>query len=397
MCFALTPALSREKPFLVGDRFSRERGQESIIAIFRNMGKPEVARLREHMAQIPKSCDIGEKRVVNGIALHSCFLIRCRHYKTNDLALHRKSLMTPFQERLCGNVPAVLTALDERFQVDRDSLRRITRRLIDHGCRGVVVLGTSGEFASIDDDQREIAIRAVVDEIGGQLPVIVGCGQPNARRTHEQAKAAADLGADGLLVNPPFYFPMTQDEVVRYFADLVSASPVPVLLYNIPLMTKVTVAPATIPRLCDIGVQGTKDSSGSPANTLAYLAALGPDSDFRVVVGGDTCFLHLLDAGACATTGLLGNVAPQLDVRIYDAWRAGDYQAGFAAQRRANALAYVFLALHDFLPASGKAILSKLGLMENWVAPPKTSMTDAETIEAFGKVREFLPEFECHK
>ena len=302
--------------------------------------------------------------------------------------------MTPFQKRLCGNVPAVLTALDNRFRVDCDALRRITNRLIDHRCRGVVVLGTSGEFAGIDDDQRKIAIRTVVDEVAGQVPVIVGCGQPNIRRTHDQARAAGDLGADGLLVNPPFYFPMTQDEVVRYFADLVSVSPLPVLLYNIPKLTRVTVEPATIPRLRDIGVEGTKDSSGSPANTLAYLAALGPDSDFRVVVGGDTFFLHLLDAGVCATTGLLSNIAPQLAVRIHDAWLAGDYQAGFAAQRRANALFAVFSPLHEFLPSTGKAVLSKLDLMERWVAPPKTAMTDAETDHAFEAVREFLPEFE---
>jgi 4-hydroxy-tetrahydrodipicolinate synthase len=302
--------------------------------------------------------------------------------------------MTPFQTRLSGNVPAVLTPLNDHFHVDCDAMRRITRRLLDNRCRGVVVLGTSGEFAGIDDDQREIAIRVVVDEVAGKVPVIVGCGQPNVRRTHEQAKVAGDLGADGLLVNPPFYFPMTQDDVVRYFEELVGVSPLPVLLYNIPIMTGISVEPATIPRLRDVGVEGTKDSSGNPANTLAYLAALGPDSDFRVVVGGDTVFLHLLDAGVCATTGLLGNIAPQLTVRIHDAWLAGDYQAGFADQRRANSLFEVFAPLHKFFPSTGKAVLSKLGLMERWVAPPKTPMTDAEAAHAFEAVREFLPEFE---
>ncbi len=302
--------------------------------------------------------------------------------------------MTPFQERIQGSIPALFTALDEKFAVDRDAMRRTTRRVIDNGCRGVVVVGTSGEFAGIDDDQREIAIRAVVEEVSGRVPVIVGCGQPNVRRTHEQARAAADLGADGLLVNPPFYFPMTQDEVVRFFADLVDISSIPVLLYNIPGLTNVSVEPATIPQLRDVGVQGTKDSSGIPANTLAYLAALGSDSDFRVVVGGEAFFLHLLDAGVCAITGLMPNIAPQLAVRIHDAWLAGDYQAGFVAQRRANAFAAVFRPLHGFLHATGKAVLSRLGLMEKWVAPPKTTLTDAEADHAFETVKEFLPELD---
>ena len=302
--------------------------------------------------------------------------------------------MTLFQERLRGIIPALLTALNENFAVDRDALRRITRRLIDNGCQGVVVVGTSGEFAGIDDGQREVAIRVVVEEVSGAVPVIVGCGQPNVRRTHEQARAAADLGADGLLVNPPFYFPMTQDEVVRFFADLVDISTLPVLLYNIPSLSNVAVEPTTIPRLRDVGVQGTKDSSGSPANTLAYRAALGPDSDFRVVVGGEGFLLQLLDAGVCATTGLLPNIAPQLAVRIHNAWLAGDLKTGFAAQRRANEFATAFRPLHGFLHAAGKAVLNRLGLMEKWVAPPKTPMTEAEADHAFETVKEFLPEFE---
>ena len=302
--------------------------------------------------------------------------------------------MTPFQERIRGSMPALFTALNEDFTVDAEGMRRTARRVLDNGCRGVVVVGTSGEFAGIDDDQREVAIRAVVDEVGGRAPVIVGCGQPNVRRTHEQLRAAADLGADGVLVNPPFYFPMTQDEVVAFFAELVDASPLPVLLYNIPALTNVAVEPATIPRLRDVGVQGTKDSSGVPANTVAYLDALGPNSDFRVVIGGEAFFLHMLDAGVCASTSLLSNVTPQLAAGIHRAWEEGDYERGFEAQRRANAFAAVFRPLHGFLHAAGKAVLSRLGLMQKWVAPPKTPMTDDEADRAIEAVKEFLPEFE---
>ena len=98
--------------------------------------------------------------------------------------------------------------------------------------------------------------------------------------------------------------------------------------------------------------------------------------------------------GISATTGLLSNVAPQLPVRIYDAWKSEDYQAGFAAQRQANALFAAFFPLHEFLPAAGKGILSKLGLMQKWDAPPKSSMADSQLDDAFEAVREFLPEFE---
>ena len=302
--------------------------------------------------------------------------------------------MTPFQERLRGSTPALLTTLDRDFAVDLDAMRKSTRRVLENGSQGVVVLGTSGEFAGIDDDQREAAIRAVVEEVSAQVPVIVGCGEPNVRRTHEQARAAADLGADGILVNPPFYFPMTQDEVVPFFADLVVASPIPVMLYNIPSMTGVAVEPATIPRLRDVGVQGTKDSSGIPSNTLAYLAALGPDSDFRVVVGGEVFFLHLLDAGVSATTGLVPCVGPHMAAQIYEAWEKGDHAEAFSAQHKANAFASHIRSMYSFPIATGKAVLSRLGVMEKWMAPPKHALTDAEADQAFETVKGYLPEFD---
>ena len=302
--------------------------------------------------------------------------------------------MTRFQQKLRGSIPAMMTALDENLVVDTEAMAGTARRLLDNGSRGLVVLGTTGEFAGIDDDQREAAISAVVDEVNERSPVIVGCGQPTVRRTHEQARAAADLGADGILVNPPFYYPMSQDEVGGFFGDLVDASSIPVMLYNIPSMTKVSVEPATIPRLRDVGVQGTKDSSGVPASTLAYLAAVGPESDLRVVVGGESFLLHLLDAGVCATTGLGPNVAPHHAPRVHEAWEKGDYEAGFAAQHRANTFATTLRGLYPNAIATGKAVLSRLGLMEKWVAPPKIPLTDEEADRAFEAVKTLLPEFD---
>ena len=301
--------------------------------------------------------------------------------------------MTRFQERLHGVIPALLTPLTADLKADGPAMRRLARRVIDAGCHGYVLLGTTGEFAAIDDDQRVVAIRAGVEESDGEVPVIVGCGQPCVARTHRQAVQAADRGADGLLVNPPFYFPMSNDEVVQYFEDLVAASPIPVLLYNIPGMTKVAVDATTLLRLRDVGVQGTKDSSGSPQNLLDYLNAMRGDA-FRVIVGGDGMLLHALLAGVAGTTGPAPNVAPQLVTAIYNAWCDGDLEAAAAAQNRQNAFLRELSGVSPFMQATAKGVLSRLGIMEPWVAPPKTSLDDAAIDEAFQAVREFLPEYE---
>ena len=301
--------------------------------------------------------------------------------------------MTRFQERLHGVVPALLTPLNSELTVDGPAMQRLARRVLDAGCHGYVLLGTTGEFASLDDDQRAVAIRAGVEEANGQVPAIVACGQPCVERTYRQAVQAADLGADGLLVNPPFYFPLSNDEVVRYFEGVVNASPVPVLLYNIPSMTKVSVDAATLLRLRDVGVQGTKDSSGSPQNLLDYLDAMRGDA-FRVIVGGDATLLHALNAGAAGTTGPAPNVAPQLVTAIYSAWCEGDLEAAAAAQNRQNEFMRALTAGSPFVQATAKGVLSRLGIMEPWVAPPKTSLNEGAIDEAFEAVREYLPEYE---
>ncbi len=301
--------------------------------------------------------------------------------------------MTPFQSKVHGVIPALLTPLNVDFTIDEAALRRLIRRVVDAGCHGIVLLGTTGEFASIDDADREVVIRTGVDEVNGDVPVIVACGQPNVARTHDQLRAAGDLGADGTLVNPPFYFELTQDELVAHFEGVVQASPVPVLLYNIPRMTKVAAEPATLPRLRDVGVQGTKDSSGSVANVMDYLAATRDGPDFRVIVGGDMTFLHALISGAVATTGMTPNMAPALNLDIYDAWRRDDLDAAAAAQNRNNEFLVKFLARPGFSHAVAKGLLTRVGVMERWVAPPKTSLDDAQVDAAFAELKEYLPEF----
>jgi len=302
--------------------------------------------------------------------------------------------MTPFQSRIHGVIPALLTPLTADFHIDEDALRRLIRRVVDAGCHGVVLLGTTGEFASIDDADREVVIRTSVDEVSGLVPVIVACGQPNVARTHDQLRVAGDLGADGALVNPPFYFPLTQDELVKYFEGVVHLSPVPVLLYNIPRMTKVVAKPATLPRLRDVGVQGTKDSSGSVSNVMDYLAATQDGPEFRVVIGGDITFLHALLSGVDATTGMTPNMAPRLNLDIYEAWRRGDLEEAAAAQNRNNDFLAKFQAWPGFSHAIAKALLSRVGVMERWVAPPKISLPELQVEAVFADLREHLPEFE---
>ncbi|MFN8526879.1 MAG: dihydrodipicolinate synthase family protein [Chloroflexota bacterium] len=301
--------------------------------------------------------------------------------------------MTPFQERIHGVIPAILTPLNEDGTIDVAGTRRLVRRVIDGGCHGFVVLGTTGEFAGVDDDQRATMISTCVDEAAGKVPVIVGAGQPNVKRVREQLAQAADLGADGALVNPPFYFQMTMDEVLGYFEGLVRSSRIPLMLYNIPSMTKIAVTAPTLRKLADVGVQGTKDSSGDLNNLMQYLAAVKDVPDFRVVVGGDRYFLHALFSGTCATTGMTPNLSPALNLDIYNAWKSGDWQAAVAAQNRCNEFLQAMMPLYPFHIATGKAVLSGLGVMQRWVTAPKTAVPAGQVDGMVSALKAYLPEY----
>lgn len=275
--------------------------------------------------------------------------------------------MTTFR-RLEGIMPALATPLDDEERVDAAGMRRLVRRVLDAGVHGVVVLGTAGELAPLAGREKRRAIEIVVTEVAGQVPVIAGTGEPGTRRALKMTRRAARLGADAAMVVPPYYSPLNADAVAAHYRILAEQAGLPIVLYNIPGCTKVTLEADLVAELAEVeGIAGIKDSSGN----LGYLQTVVErcqTEQFRVVTGSDALLFATLAVGGSGAISPGTNVVPQWFVGLWDAVQAGRREEAWALQRQIMALSVIYR--YGGFHAGLKAALAALGICRPTVAAP---------------------------
>src|SRR5690606_37032991 len=143
-----------------------------------------------------------------------------------------------FQTPLRGIVPPVVTPLLGRDQLDRPALARLIERMIEGGVAGLFVLGTTGEAPALDYRLRYELVEAAAEIVAGRVPVLVGVTDPSLTESLDLAKHAAGCGAAAIVAAPPYYFPLQQRDLVRYFHLLAEEAPLPLFLYNMPACCK---------------------------------------------------------------------------------------------------------------------------------------------------------------
>lgn len=240
--------------------------------------------------------------------------------------------MTPFR----GIFTPLITPITPDEAPDLESLARLVRFQIDNGVHGLWAMGTSGEFASFDEGERETAIAAVVAAAGRRVPVIANASDASTRMTIRHARRAVAAGADAIAVTPPYYYPHSQDEVLAHFRALRAAIDVPLFIYNIPQTVRVRVELATARTLASEGTAaGIKDSQ----NDLEYvrqLALFVREHDLSFSVFAGTRFL--IDAAVlCGADGAIPSVAnafPDLCVAALNAAVAGDFRSSSDIEAR---------------------------------------------------------------
>jgi len=261
--------------------------------------------------------------------------------------------------RIKGSVPALVTPLTERREIDEAAARRLVEHAIDGGANGFNVLGSTGEFALIAPAQRRRMLKAVAAANRGRVPMIVGCGRPSLAETAAEIAEATDEGADAVLIVPSYYLFLGPDDVRRQFAALARETRVPIHFYNYPLLTKHAPPPELIRQLAaDGSIHGIKDSSGNAAFLARVLSLTADRPAFRVLVGGTAFFLGALALGVHGATGAIGGVAPWVELAVYDAFNAGD----MARARRAQARLEDFTAIFGFTAEANAAIATKAAL-----------------------------------
>jgi 4-hydroxy-tetrahydrodipicolinate synthase len=222
-----------------------------------------------------------------------------------------------------SEIRGVMTAMATPFApdgaVDEAAARKLAGYLIEHGSHGVVVAGSSGEAATLDDDEHIALLAAIVDEIGGEATVICGTGTNDTRHSAELTKAAADAGADGALVVTPYYNKPTFPGIRAHFEAIAAAVPgLPLIAYNIPSRVVIDVGPGELAELAKIdGVVAVKQAENRELQQIEGMALLA---------GNDDGFMRVLELGGAG--GILVSshlVGPQMR-EMWDAAQAGDLE-----------------------------------------------------------------------
>ncbi|HUT74372.1 MAG TPA: dihydrodipicolinate synthase family protein [Armatimonadota bacterium] len=272
--------------------------------------------------------------------------------------------------RLGGVVVPLATPLHADESVDETGLRRLVQHVLQGGVHGAFVMGTTGEFAALTDDQRRRAVEIVIDEVKGAVPVLVGVGDSSTRRALARVEEAQAAGADALVAILPYYHvPRSMDEAKAHFEALAKASSAPILLYNIPPCVGQSLTLELVSEMRQLPqVAGIKDSS-EDFNFFLGIARM-ESAAFRVFQGSEMHGAASLLMGAHGCVPGMANLAPKLWVAIYDAARAGDLRRVRELHRAAADLNRIYWFEGTSLIGSLKAALEMIGVCQPYPARP---------------------------
>lgn len=223
-----------------------------------------------------------------------------------------------------GILTPLITPLAAPDHLDVPGLERLIEHVLAGGVHGLFILGTTGEGPVLSHRLRREVIKRTLRQVHGRVPVLVGVTDPSTEEMTSLAVFAAERGAEALVLAPPFYFPISQPELMAYFCRAARALPAPVFLYNMPLHTKTHLEVETVRRIFDEpNIAGIKDSSGNMVY-FHHLVALAASHDGRPVFMGPEELLgeSLLFGGSGGVSGG-ANLFPRLYVAVYEAAKSG--------------------------------------------------------------------------
>lgn len=274
---------------------------------------------------------------------------------------------------LRGVFAALATPLDERGELDEDALERLLAHIVGGGTSGVSPAGSTGEGSRLTRRQRRQLTATVRALVPARFPVLSGLPLTSVEEGITELAELADAGATAALVAPPAYYPLDDDEVLRLYETLAERTPVPLVLYNIPVFTKVPISPGVVGRLAaHPAIAGIKDSSRDLEYFHQMLAATGGTPDFTALTGTDTLLLPSLLAGAGGTIAASVNLVPRLAVEIRRAFGEGDLDLAGTRQRRLAEIVHACRC--GSVPAGWKAALEYVGLCAPHLAAPATPL-----------------------
>jgi 4-hydroxy-tetrahydrodipicolinate synthase len=280
---------------------------------------------------------------------------------------------------------ALITPFARSGALDEAAIKRLARRQIDAGVHFLVPCGTTGETPTLSGAERRRVVELVVEEAAGRVPVVAGAGGYDTKEVVQAAREMEKAGADGLLSVTPYYNKPTPEGLFQHFSAVADATPLPIVLYNVPGRTGCNVDAATCARLATIpNLVAVKEASGNIQQMVEICSAV-PD-DFVVLSGDDALTLPLMAVGGKGIISVASNEIPREMVEMVEAAARGDYQTA----RRVH-VRILPLMLGNFVesnPGPVKFAMAAMGLCEEVFRLPMVSPRPASQQKILGILKE---------
>lgn len=274
-----------------------------------------------------------------------------------------------------GSMVALATPMQEDGSVDTNSLSQLVEFHIENNTDGIVAVGTTGESATLDEQEHCTLVRQIVEMVAGRIPVVAGSGSNSTREAIALTRCAKQAGADACLLVTPYYNKPTQEGLYQHYKAVAEAVDIPQILYNVPGRTAVDMLTETVVRLSSIAnIVGVKEATGDIDRAKAILQQCG--DDFALYSGDDVTGMECMLAGGHGVISVTSNVAPRAMHDMCVAAMAGD-------RNKAEQINDRLMSLHTKLfveanPIPVKWALHEMGLIPKGIRLPLTVLSEQQ-------------------
>ena len=277
---------------------------------------------------------------------------------------------------------AIATPFKDNGEVNYEEFGRLIEFQIENGTDAIIVCGTTGESATMTEEEHMDVIKYCIDKVAKRIPVIAGTGSNCTETAIQLSKLAQEYGADGLLVVTPYYNKATQNGLIAHFTAIANAVDIPIILYNVPSRTGCNILPETAVKLCkeNKNIVGIKDATGNISQTTKMMMLA--EGCIDLYSGEDDEIVPIMAVGGKGVISVLSNIAPRQTHEICAKCFEGDYETARELQFKAYPLVKALFSEVNPIPV--KSALKLIGFNAGFLRLPLTDMEpeNARKLEA---------------
>ncbi|GBF10663.1 dihydrodipicolinate synthase family protein [Tepidibacillus sp. HK-1] len=288
------------------------------------------------------------------------------------------------ERKFYGVIPPVSTIFDDSLQLDRQGMGRLIDFLIESGVNGLFFLGSGGEFSQMSFEERKEVAEFATNYVNGRVSVLIGTGGTNTRETIALNQHAKEIGADGVVIINPYYWPLTDRNLLDHYGDIANNTELPILLYNFPNLTGQDLTPEIVLKLVEkypniVGIKETVDTAGHIREMILKVKTKYPY--FSVLAGFDDHLLNTLSLGGDGAISASGNFAPELTIGIYQAFQNKDFKKAIELHQRLAFLPLMYKLDSPFVNVVKEATKMRGIDISTYVLPPARPLSEEKRQE----------------